>query len=153
TNPSFGTGYLSPWFTKVPNVAKVTNGTDYTAAFDGEYCLELTTAIDNGANAFSQAISGLVPRKTYHFSVYVQTPVGGVDYCYVSAWMGLNDTITTGSWDGSQGGEWAPITGTYTAKSTSDILSISGGCNSPDNSDTWVVWFDEVVLGAAGCGQ
>ncbi|PWY85010.1 carbohydrate binding domain protein [Aspergillus heteromorphus CBS 117.55] len=145
TNPSFETGFLSPWFTKVPNVATVTNA---TAAFDGEYSLALTTAINNDANSISQFLTGLTRRATYDFSAQVLIPYGA-DYCYVSAIMGLNTTIATASLEPSD--EWTAVTGQYTALTTKDMLTISVGCNLPDTSDVWRVYIDEVVLEREGC--
>ncbi|PYI10690.1 hypothetical protein BO78DRAFT_450473 [Aspergillus sclerotiicarbonarius CBS 121057] len=152
TNPSFESGSLSPWYTNIPNIARVTNS---TPAYNGTYTLDLTTTPNNNNNnnnSISQSITNLTRTTTYDFSIQVNVPNSGADFCHISAYVGAN--ATSGlilSVDVEPTGEWTPVRGNYTARGTSDVLMIGAGCTSSDGSDSWHVFMDEVVLGRRGC--
>ncbi|PYI14880.1 carbohydrate binding domain protein [Aspergillus japonicus CBS 114.51] len=155
TNPSFETGTLSPWFTTVPNVniATVTNA---TAAYDGEYYLDLKTDYGNRGHSIAQTLTGLQRGTVYDFSAQIQIPgPSGVEYCFVDAYVGAN--ATTGAIVSQQllpTGEWTTVRGSYqrTGRRAEDVLTLTGSCTSPGSSYVWDVLVDEVVFGAAeGC--
>ncbi|XRM44774.1 hypothetical protein ABZX51_007885 [Aspergillus tubingensis] len=151
SNPSFETGSLSPWFTTASDVARVTTA---TPAYTGNYSLDLTTAIDNSPNSFSQTLSSLNHSTTYDFSVQVKPSVSGAEFCHIAAYLGLNttsDTIATADLEPSD--QWTALTGGFTANRSADVLTISAACTSPDNSYTWQVYFDEVVVERSGCSD
>ncbi|GKZ22046.1 hypothetical protein AbraIFM66951_007241 [Aspergillus brasiliensis] len=151
SNPSFETGSLSPWFTTASNVARVTTA---TPAYAGNHSLDVTTAIDNGPNSFSQTLSSLNRSTTYDFSVQVKPSVSGAELCHIAVYLGLNttsDTIVTADLEPSE--RWTAVTGEFTANRSADVLTISAACTSPDNSYTWHVYFDEVVVERSGCSD
>ncbi|OJI79827.1 hypothetical protein ASPTUDRAFT_34071 [Aspergillus tubingensis CBS 134.48] len=151
SNPSFETGSLSPWFTTASDVARVTTA---TPAYTGTYSLDLTTAIDNSPNSFSQTLSNLNRSTTYDFSMQVKPSVSGAEFCHIAAYLGLNttsDSIATADLEPSD--QWTAVTGLFTASRSADVLTISAACTSPDNSYTWQVYFDEIVVQRSGCSD
>ncbi|GKZ82830.1 hypothetical protein AnigIFM56816_007652 [Aspergillus niger] len=120
---------------------------DCTPAYTGNYSLDLTTAIDNSPNSFSQTLSNLNRSSTYDFSIQVKPSASGAEFCHIAAYLGLNatsDTIVTADLEPSD--QWTAINGEFTANRSADVLTISAACTSPDNSYTWQVYFDEVVV-------
>ncbi|PYH84853.1 carbohydrate binding domain protein [Aspergillus uvarum CBS 121591] len=153
TNPSFETGTLSPWFTTVPNVniATVTNA---TAAYDGEYYLDLKTDYGNRGHSIAQTLTGLQRGTVYDFSAQIKIPgPSGVEYCFVDAYVGAN--ATTGAIVSQllePTGEWTTVRGSYkrTGRRVEDVLTLTGSCTSPGSSYVWDVLVDEVVFEAVG---
>lgn len=118
------------------------------------YSSDLTTAIDNSPNSFSQTLSSLNRSTTYDFSMQVKPSVSGAEFCHIAAYLGLNttsDTIATADLEPSD--QWTAVTGEFTANRSADVLTISAACTSPDNSYTWQVYFDEIVVERAGCSD
>lgn len=115
---------------------------------------DLTTAIDNSPNSFSQTLSNLNRSSTYNFSVQVKPSVSGAEFCHIAAYLGLNttsDTIATADLEPTD--QWTAVNGEFTANRSADVLTISAACTSPDSSYTWQVYFDEVVVERSRCSD
>lgn len=128
--------------------------TSVSISVSNVYNSDLTTAIDNSPNSFSQTLSNLNRSTTYDFSMQVKPSVSGAEFCHIAAYLGLNttsDTIATADLEPSD--QWTAVTGEFTANRSADVLTISAACTSPDNSYTWQVYFDEIVVERAGCSD
>ncbi|KAL4937846.1 hypothetical protein BDV06DRAFT_226552 [Aspergillus oleicola] len=146
-NPGFESGVLSPWTPHAANVAEVVaSNADHQPA-EGDYYLDLQTAVGNGGNTISQTVTGLTPGTTYIVSVQTRTRgEGAANYCGTSIYAGNNATAGSIASEWDTPNEWWTLGGEYVAKTTSETVSIVGGCTFSGSSYTGHVLFDEVVF-------
>ncbi|PKX89058.1 carbohydrate binding domain protein [Aspergillus novofumigatus IBT 16806] len=148
-NPSFESGNLFPWFPSALNVAKISNATE---AYDGDYYLDLQTAIGNRGNTISQPLRNLDPSIDYTFSVQVQAASPAANYCSFYVYMGKNSTTGFVATDILyNSGEWTSITGHYRPRLAQEYLNIVASCTFEGSSYTGRVFIDDVVLAPSNC--
>ncbi|GFG03308.1 hypothetical protein IFM5058_01364 [Aspergillus udagawae] len=148
-NPSFESGNLFPWFPSALKVAKISNATE---AYDGDYYLDLQTAIGNRGNTISQPLRNLDPSLDYTFSMQVQAASPSANYCSFYVYMGKNSTtgfVATNMLFNS--GEWASITGHYRPRLAQEYLNIVASCTFEGSSYLGRVFIDDVVLAPSNC--
>ncbi|KAL4799447.1 hypothetical protein BDV19DRAFT_355164 [Aspergillus venezuelensis] len=146
-NPSFESGVLAPWTPHAANVAQVVASNAEYQAFEGDYYLDLQTAVGNRGNTISQVITGLIPGTTYTVSIQTRTRgQGGANYCSTYLYAGNNATTGAIASEIDTPNEWFALEGEYVAKETSEVLNVVGGCTFSGSSYTGHVLFDEVVF-------
>ncbi|PLB44855.1 carbohydrate binding domain protein [Aspergillus steynii IBT 23096] len=148
-NPSFETGTLSPWVASAVDVAQISTG---TPVLDGDYYLNLETAVGNRGNSISQSIKDLTIGANYTFSVKARSPNYGANYCGVFAYHGSNSTA--GSIASEQlfdQEEWVEVRGSYRPTTSRDILHVGAYCTFSGSSYTGHILFDDLFLGKQEC--
>ncbi|KAL4953344.1 hypothetical protein BDW69DRAFT_194904 [Aspergillus filifer] len=146
-NPSFESGVLAPWTSHAANVAEVVASNAEYQAFEGDYYLDLQTAVGNRGNTVSQVITGLTPGVTYTVSIQTRTRgEGAASYCSTYLYTGNNATAGAIASLVDTPNEWFTLSGEYTAKTESETLNVVGGCTFSGSSYTGHVLFDEVVF-------
>ncbi|KAI9044509.1 carbohydrate binding domain protein [Aspergillus affinis] len=144
-NPSFESGVLSPWVPSAVDVAQISTG---TPVFDGEYYLNLETAVGNRGNEISQCINGLTIGANYTFSMQVRSPNYAANYCSVLAYRGSNSTsgLLASELLFTQD-EWVEVKGSYRPRHSRDTLHVGASCTFSGSSYTGNVLFDDIFLG------
>ncbi|KAF7122268.1 hypothetical protein CNMCM5793_000225 [Aspergillus hiratsukae] len=148
-NPSFESGNLFPWFPSALNVAKISNATE---AYDGDYYLDLQTAIGGRSNTISQPLRHLDPSIDYTFSMQVQAASPSANYCSFYVYMGMNSTTGFMATDILySSGEWTSVMGHYRPRLSREYLNIMASCVFEGSSYLGRVFVDDLVLAPTGC--